>query len=42
MEEAIDYGELRPVPTPKKLRRPNLTFRCFCQSTVKIDKASFI
>ena len=27
MEETIDYGELRPVPTPKKLRRPNLTFR---------------
>merc|ERR1719273_420322 len=26
MEETIDYGEFRPVPTPKKLRRPNLTF----------------
>jgi len=24
MEETIDYGELRPVPTPKKLRRANL------------------
>ena len=29
MEETIDYGELRPVPTPKKLRRANLACRCF-------------
>ena len=27
MEETIDYGELRPVPTPKKLRRANLACR---------------
>ena len=27
MEETIDYGELRPVPTPKKLRRANLASR---------------